>query len=741
MANKFHVNTVLLSGQPLTASATDLYLNNNRIANASETGQFVTTAQTGHIHSQYALSAGTGQFISTAQTGQFAPSGLTGQFITTAQTGHIHAQYVLASSTGQFIDTSDTGIFVVRGETGNAFYPRFGNPAGYVTSAVGGGGITGVTGISVSGSIPLTGLVNISGGSGILATLVDQQIVISVSPSNLTTVSGIGGVQVISSGTFLLVSGGSSTFNDDGTFVHTTGIQIISGEKTFVNDLKILGFAVDIDIYQTGGNHVIWASGVVDDYNEINVYNLHQGQNASADLVVSNSTDLTKNYVDLGINSIGYTGATCGYTGDGYLYSFGGDFYVGSITPNRAMGLFAGHQMTGNTAAQTGRAELLVLSGKVLVGGYPVVTSFNTGQFVDSSETGQFVTTAMTGRWTTSIFSGSGTLLQVTGKILSGIFLFTGSNIIVSTDVNTIYLSGSGVFPAVTLLAQTGEYIQTASASNVDVFCKLVANRPIPHVGNSPGSSYPLGPAFWGRQIAMTTPGSFQNMAVVGHATPTNLGTVTHSGSFFFGYGTNFQTAATMNATAGHSYSGANFFLGTGDLRSGTNQGFFYTCQFALPDNSGSYITGSDAGTNKPSGVRIFVGMTDQTLATILALNTPTGCRVGFSFVRSTGIMVGQQNRNDTNWQFVSCDNNLEIKTDTSIPFNTGMYQIYINGPSPPSIGKIYWKLEDQTRGFTATGVATARLPIVGTPLRPAIGICNVSGVKNLLHFLSYVSV
>jgi hypothetical protein len=59
---------------------------------------------------------------------------------------------VTKDMTGQFITTALTGVLVPAGITGNAFYPRFGNPAGYLTAAAGGGGVSSlvVTGTSMT---------------------------------------------------------------------------------------------------------------------------------------------------------------------------------------------------------------------------------------------------------------------------------------------------------------------------------------------------------------------------------------------------------------------------------------------------------------------------------------------------------------------------------------------------------------------------------------------------------------
>lgn len=126
------------------------------------TSSFVTTSQTGNFISN----GQTGSFITTAQTGQFAPSGMTGQFITTAQ----------------------TGIFVARGETGNAFYPRFGNPANYLT----GTSPNGVASITVSGGV-VSGAITFSGLNGEAVILSGQTILFSgANTGGLVSISQTG---------------------------------------------------------------------------------------------------------------------------------------------------------------------------------------------------------------------------------------------------------------------------------------------------------------------------------------------------------------------------------------------------------------------------------------------------------------------------------------------------------------------------------------------------------------------
>ena len=55
------------------------------------------------------------------------------------------------------------------------------------------------------------------------------------------------------------------------------------------------------------------------------------------------------NYVDMGINSSGYTAGFIGNANDGYLYNTGSQFYIGNASPGRNLYFFAGG--TSNTAS------------------------------------------------------------------------------------------------------------------------------------------------------------------------------------------------------------------------------------------------------------------------------------------------------------------------------------------------------------------------------------------------------
>jgi len=96
--------------------------------------------------------------------------------------------------------------------------------------------------------------------------------------------------------------------------------------------------------------NVISGVGTLDNYLQLNIKNSSAGVAASSDIVATNNTgNETGNFVDLGINSSGYTSNVVGLQNDGYLYNTGSNFYIGNITTGKNLYLFAGG--TADTAS------------------------------------------------------------------------------------------------------------------------------------------------------------------------------------------------------------------------------------------------------------------------------------------------------------------------------------------------------------------------------------------------------
>lgn len=120
---------------------------------------------------------------------------------------------------------------------------------------------------------------------------------------------------------------GSSTF----TFDPTTGVSIALGVITNVTTLLV--------------------SASYNNYLQENLKNNSNGIAASGDYVVTADTGTeTANYIDLGINSSGYTGDIFGAALDGYLYVNGGNLNIGTDTSAKVVNfLVGGASVASNT--------------------------------------------------------------------------------------------------------------------------------------------------------------------------------------------------------------------------------------------------------------------------------------------------------------------------------------------------------------------------------------------------------
>ncbi len=109
-----------------------------------------------------------------------------------------------------------------------------------------------------------------------------------------------------------------------------------------------------VDAGTTTSFNVISGKGSINNYLQLNVQNRSSEAKASSDLVASsNNATETANFVNLGINSSGYStiSPTTNPTTDfgitsapntGYLYSTGSDFVIGNATASRNLKLFTG---------------------------------------------------------------------------------------------------------------------------------------------------------------------------------------------------------------------------------------------------------------------------------------------------------------------------------------------------------------------------------------------------------------
>jgi hypothetical protein len=124
--------------------------------------------------------------------------------------------------------------------------------------------------------------------------------------------------------------------------------------------------------------NLISAESNINSYAQINLSNKAAGTNASSDFVATNDTgNEGSNYIDMGINSSGYTGGFVGGANDAYLFSAGNDLYLGAVNTGSNVILFAGGHADSDTKLLLSPTNQHELTGSLNVTG-SIVTLGNT---------------------------------------------------------------------------------------------------------------------------------------------------------------------------------------------------------------------------------------------------------------------------------------------------------------------------------------------------------------------------
>ena len=183
------------------------------------------------------------------------------------------------------------------------------------------------------------------------------------------------------------------------------------------------------------------------------------------------------------------------------------------------------------------------------------------------------------------------------------------------------------------------------------------------------------------------------------------------------GFMGNILTAATAGSAAGVS-NGVNQYY-TGSIANGAN-GFFYFARISLPEVIANY-------TSATSGCRLFFGLSDQTLATMVAADNPVGnyAGIGFSGVRDTGGA----------FQFLTKNNTTQTVQPTGVTLaSSKTYDIYIYVSSQGTT--LNWRIDNLTDGTAPVeGSQTLTLPTNSTALKSMIDIAPIAGTARNLRF------
>jgi hypothetical protein len=425
----------------------------------SETGQFVGHNETGtfadinHTHAGYVQTSETGAyantFVSKSETGIFDNT-----FVSHAETGIYTNTFVPKSDTGHFVGHNETGVllneFVSHSETGNfaaiayvnsvsgVLSTRLENTGAFITQL---NSLTGEIGLSGSGNIVITStgnniIISNSGlaksteldstGSYLYGLIQASSAGVSSlnSQSGSLTLTGAGGVSVVTLGQTIRISGDTSTY--------VTRSETGAYDNTFVSHAETGTFA---DVNHVHGNYVITSQ--------------------TGEFVGHNETG---DFYPRSHNPAGYLTSS---NLNGYVQSSETGAYTNTFVTKAESGIFVGHNETGtfadinHTHPNTGSFVTAAQTG-ILVGKNETGIFDNT--FVSHAETGAFASTlyvnGVSGALNSRLEATGQTLLSQIGSAVAGVSSVNGEtgaltltglgNVTVTKVGTTIRISGNG---------------------------------------------------------------------------------------------------------------------------------------------------------------------------------------------------------------------------------------------------------------------------------------------------------
>jgi len=274
----------------------------------------------------------------------------------------------------------------------------------------------------------------------------------------------------------------------------------------------------------------------------------------------------------------------------------------------------------------------------------------------------------------------------------------------------------------------------TPTASNLRIYTKLTAGRAMLRAKAPTGVSYNFQTSLADQFITYVTPGN--------GVTATTFANITAFGAQWANSATAGFTIAAANQTMGAglniattAVSGNNPSLATANLffrgsAAGSN-GFFFFARVGTPD--ANYGAGA-------TGTRAFVGLTDQTIATMTASDAPiAGNFIGFQY---------STNRADTAWKVIRRDGTTTAAATatTALVGAAGQqnhtYDLYLFTPGfgQTGAGTIFWRADDLVGGTTSEGSFTTTLPTNTVAMKAGIGVQTLTTtIRNLVMSKIYL--
>jgi len=269
------------------------------------------------------------------------------------------------------------------------------------------------------------------------------------------------------------VNPGPATFT--GVVVTTGGLTVLGGGVAVTGAFSATTLAVGATLSFTDTGTIGTFASSTNSYNQVIIQNLNSGAVASSSYVATNNAGTaTTNYVEMGINSSGFTG-TGAFNHPGYSY-------LASATTDLTIGTYGANSI--HFVVNSGATDAMTINGTT--GAVSVAGAFSAGSFSTASINNTPIgnTTPSTGAFTTLSATG-----QITSTLASGTAPFVVASTTQVANLNSSYLGGatfaspgpiggtvpsSGAFTSLTLSSAltvgnggTGVTTSTGSGSNV----------------------------------------------------------------------------------------------------------------------------------------------------------------------------------------------------------------------------------------------------------------------------------
>ena len=250
------------------------------------------------------------------------------------------SMYNLGAAGSAFGELYTTGTFYTDG--------AIRNNAGIVSVSTSTGALTVVGGVGVTGNIN-AGNVTATNLTGHIATPAQNQI---TSLGTLTGLTSSGAINI------------TATTGSDST---TTGALVVAGGLGVSGNIHIPGayqLHVGSDIVSASFPHSIAQfNSSINDYQQVVMQNISSGATASSDYIaVADTGDDSSKYIDMGINSSGYSNPDYSIAGalDGYMYVNGGNLALGTQTSGKSIVFHTGGTQLSNLRARLSSTGLTV---------------------------------------------------------------------------------------------------------------------------------------------------------------------------------------------------------------------------------------------------------------------------------------------------------------------------------------------------------------------------------------------